>query len=77
MTERGQIVPLNVRWSERLTNAVNIQRYVLPLIGCECAVCTERGYVWTGWGKWIYQHETNPLWQGATSMQANDETLWK
>lgn len=76
MTKENQIIPLNVKWSNKFSIPVNIKRYVLPIVGCECIVGISRGWSWSGASKWHYQFEKNPLWQSAISATSNDDTLW-
>jgi len=77
LTKAGQIIPLNVKWSERFSIPTNIKRYIKPLIGCPFIVAINRGYVWTGHENWIYQYELLPLWQNVVSMQKTNNTLWE
>ncbi len=77
MTDKGQIVPLNIKWYDRFSIATNVKRYVLPLIGCKCIVAVSRAWVWVGSSNWHYKFETQEMWQGAISAQKNDNTLWQ
>lgn len=75
MTEKGQVLPLNTQWSDKFCVPVNVNRYILPLIGCKCIVAISRGYIWIGNHTWQYKIN-NQLWDNATSAQKSDNTLW-
>ena len=73
----GQVIPLNVRWSQRFSTPVNVRRYVTPLIGCDFVIAICRGGVWTGHSDWHYKYDSLPLWINCVSAQLSDNTLWR
>uniref|UniRef100_A0A6M3JJF2 Uncharacterized protein n=1 Tax=viral metagenome TaxID=1070528 RepID=A0A6M3JJF2_9ZZZZ len=76
LTDLGQVLPINVKWSARFSTPTNIARYVKPLIGSPFVAAICRGFVWTGHSDWAYKYDSLPIWRDTMSMQENNDTLW-